>query len=93
VEVSVPEWRQHVRRFTLRRLVVPLAAVAALALGCETEDEPISPDPEGLEEPADDPEGAPEDGLGDTDAEEGDGEPAVEGDTEGQFDPGDDEDE
>jgi hypothetical protein len=80
-----------VPRTTLRRAIVPLAALAMVAFGCEGEDEPISPDPDGLEEPAEAPEGAPDDGLGDP--EEGTGEPAVEGDSEGQFDPEDDEDE
>jgi hypothetical protein len=82
-----------VPRTTLRRVIVPVAALAMVGFGCEAEDEPISPDPDGLQEPADDPEGSPDDELGDPSMEEGTGEPAVEGDGEGRFDPEDDEDE
>jgi hypothetical protein len=73
-----------------RRLRATAIAVALALplLGCETQEEPISPDPEGLEEPADAPDGTDDE----LDQEEGTGEPAVEGDTEGQMDPGDEDD-
>ena len=64
-----------------------VAVLGVVALGCGDGDAPISPDPDGLEEPAEAPEGAPDDGLGDAEAERGDGEPAVEGDGEGRLDP------
>jgi hypothetical protein len=71
----------------LRRSTVAASALAMALAGCAADD-PASPDPEDLEEPAGDPEGAPENGTGE--AEEGDGAPAVEGDSEGQFDPDED---
>lgn len=70
------------------RATIAVATLAVALLGCE--EDPASTDPDGLEEPAEDPEGAPEDGLGDEGPETGDGEPAVEGDGEGQFDPEED---
>ena len=68
-----------------RRFIGVTVVAAGLALvGCESDDA-VSPDPDGLEEPADDPEGGGQDGL--DDAEEGTGEPAIEGDSEGRLDP------
>jgi hypothetical protein len=72
----------------LRTSAVAVATLSVVGLGCAADD-PATSDPDGLEEPADAPEGAPEDGVGETEAEDGTGEPAVEGDSEGQFDPED----
>lgn len=74
----------------LRPLAATLAAGALALAGCETDD-PISPDPEGLEEPADDPEGV--DAPLEDEPEPGAGEPAVEGDGEGPLTPDDEDDE
>jgi hypothetical protein len=93
LDVTARTQGSDVQRSALRRLVLPIAALAVVMVGCADDQEPVSSDPDGLEEPADAPEGAPEDDLGDGSAEEGTGEPAVEGDSEGQFDPDDDEDE
>ncbi len=74
-----------------RALSVAVAATGLLLAGCESDQE-ISPDPDGLEAPADDPEGSGEDdGL--EDAEGGTGEPAIEGDGEGRLSPEDEDDE
>ena len=67
------------------RLLAACAALSLGLLGCEAEEDPVSPDPDGLQEPADDPEGVDED----PDAEPGTGEPAVEGDGEGRLTPED----
>lgn len=69
-----------------RRRLLSAAVLAAgfVLVGCESDQE-VSPDPDGLQEPGDAPEGADTDGLGD--AEEGTGEPAIEGDSEGRLDP------
>jgi hypothetical protein len=72
------------RRLPLRTATVVLLGAFAL-VGCEADDEPISPDPDGLEEPADDPEGV--DAPLEEEAEPGDGEPAIEGEGEGRLVP------
>lgn len=74
-----------------RWLVATLAAGIALT-GCEGDAPEISPDPEGHVDPADDPEGAPAHDEEFEEMEPGSGDPAVEGDTEGRFDPDEDDD-
>ena len=74
------------------RLATALAAVGVLMLtACEADDDPISPDPEGLEEPADDPDGV--DAPLEEEPEEGDGAPAVDAEGEGRLTPDDEDDE
>jgi hypothetical protein len=76
---------QHPRRL----LSVAVVATGLVLVGCESDQE-VSSDPDGLESPDEAPEGADEDdGL--DDAEDGTGEPAVEGDSEGRLEPGEDE--
>lgn len=67
------------RRMT-RSTLVPAAVLVVALAGCGDEGGPISPDPEGLEDPGDDPEGAPDDGLGDD---------PTESEQEGRLEPGD----
>lgn len=72
---------QHPRRLC----GVAVVAAGLVLVGCESGQE-VSPDPEGLEDPGEAPKGGDADGL--DDAEEGTGEPAVEGDSEGRLEPG-----
>jgi hypothetical protein len=74
-------------RLSLRTATAALLGAFAL-VACEADDDPISPDPDGLEEPADDPEGV--DAPLEEEAEPGDGEPAIEGEGEGRLVPDDD---
>lgn len=67
------------------RAAAVAALVALVLVGCETEDDPVSPDPEDLEEPADDAGGV--DAPLDEEPEPGTGEPAVEGEGEGRLSP------
>ena len=73
----------------LRTATAVLLGAFAL-VGCEADDDPISPDPDGLEEPADDPEGV--DAPLEEEPEPGEGEPAIEGEGEGRLVPDEDED-
>lgn len=72
---------------SLRTAAVALLGAVAL-VGCEPDDDPISPDPDELEEPADDPEGA--DAPLEEEPEPGEGEPAVDGEGEGRLVPDED---
>lgn len=67
------------RRMTHRTLV-PAAVFVVVLAGCGDDGGPISQDPEGHEEPGDNPEGAPDDGLGDD---------PTETEQEGRLEPGD----